>query len=175
MGKYPTVFALDMTPVFVKKLFNASLLRGKFDSHSRKILILEESWLNLIRHMNYTLELKKQPVDGEEITISVPEKYKSCSPTRYRGYVQWKTPAEIIEDRPYLADIAGFDACFLVELVKNNILLGKQIKTKQKIVILMPFLDALLNYRNETLERAKISINPDRSGGSPDQRPSAAS
>lgn len=151
------VFCLDknIDERFILKLFYANLLRGCYESRAKRIEILESSFLELLKHINYNLE--KRLYRFEDDKISVPHYCQELQKPRiYQIEDNWLTATEILSIVPKLKECKGFSIEFINELVDKYILRGKYDKSNKVNVILFPSFKELMKYRNYTLEQNRI-------------------
>lgn len=142
---------------FIVKLYRANLLRGYYDSNHRRFMILEESWLELVKHVNYNLYLQIFPIDGEPIRFSIPPYCLKLSQIRYDLEKNWYTPTELLEEYEKLKDDKIFDITFINQLVHSGLLRGGH-DPKEKItqILVASFIELLL-YRDYILQQNMVS------------------
>lgn len=106
--KYPKIFLVDgFTASFIGLLYDAELLRGQFDRTKRQILILGESFLDLLKHIQYNHLIQATSYLSNEIKFSVPP-YAGCNTIKvWEPGQHWYTPAEILKSYPRLTE-GGF-------------------------------------------------------------------
>lgn len=138
---------------FIGLLFDADLLRGYYDRKKRQTFILEESWLDLLVHMNYNLFLQMQPVNGEPVKFSIPNYCKNPLKMQYDLEKNWYTPSELLEQFEQLKLEKIFTEGFIGELVRKGILRGRYDFGIKCTYILFPSFIELLWYRNYTLKQ----------------------
>jgi len=158
--KYPKIFLEDgFTASFIGLLYDADLLRGKFDRTKRQILILDESFLDLLKHIQYNFLIQATSLPGDEIKFSVPP-YCSCNTVkRWEPGEHWYTPTEILKEYPRLTEDRIFNEHFLSQLAHKNIVRGKFDYTDKCTLILKPSFDELINYRNYVIDQRKFLLN----------------
>jgi len=152
--KYPKIFLEDgFTASFIGLLFDADLLRGKFDRTKRQILILDESFLDLLKHIQYNFLIQATSLPGDPIKFSVPP-YCSCYTIKsWEADKHWYTPTEIFNFYPKLTEDKIFSENFLSQLAHKNIVRGKFEYAEKCTFILKPSFDELLNYRNYVIQQ----------------------
>jgi len=139
------------------KLFRANLLRGYYDSHNKKFMILEESWLEMIKHVNYNLYLQIFPLNDEPIKFSVPTYCNNLKQIRYDLEKNWYTPTELLAEYEKLRDDRIFDIFFIKQLRHCGLIRGgHDPKEKVTIILLASFIELLL-YRDYILQRNMVS------------------
>jgi len=142
---------------FIVKLFRANLLRGYYDSTHRRFMILEESWLEMVKHVNYNLYLQIFPIEGEPIKFSVPTYCNNLNQVRYDLEKNWYTPTELLEEYEKLKYDKIFDVVFIKQLVHCGLIRGgHDPREKVTIVLLASFIELLL-YRDYILQQNMVS------------------
>lgn len=147
----------NFTRKFIIKLFRANLLRGYYDTHGKKFMILEESWLELIKHVNYNLYLQIFPLDSDPIKFSIPSYCPKPTVVRYSLEKNWYTPTEILEEYRQLEQERIFSVTFISQLVHCGLVRGGyDPKEKSTHVLFASFLELLL-YRDYILQQNMVS------------------
>ncbi|MBK6834036.1 MAG: hypothetical protein IPG89_07100 [Bacteroidetes bacterium] len=149
-------FERNITERFLVKLFDAHLLRGQNNRKLKKVEILEESFLELIKHINYNLQIQMYRFSEEK--ISVPNYCEIGNKiTTYSIDKSWYTASEILYEMPAIKYHKIFTVDFINELMDKGMLRGR-IDRSQKVGLILfclPFME-LLKYRNY------IKTKPDR-------------
>jgi len=141
---------------FIVKLFRANLLRGYYDSHNKKFMILEESWLELIKHVNYNLYLQIFPIDTEPIKFCIPPYCGKLAVLPSSLEKNWYTPSELLEEHDKLLTDKIFDITFIRQLVHCGLVRGGY-DPKEKITqVLRPSFIELLLYRDYILQQNMV-------------------
>lgn len=141
----------------IVKLYRAHLLRGYYDPHHKRFMILEESWLEMVKHVNYNLYLQIFPLDGEPIRFSVPTYCNSLTQIRYDLEKNWYTPTELLAEYEKLRDDKVFDIFFIKQLMHCGLIRGGyDPKEKVTTILLASFIELLL-YRDYILRQNMVS------------------
>lgn len=142
---------------FIIKLFRANLLRGYYDSHNKKFMILEESWLDLVKHVLYNLYLQVHQISGEQINFSIPPYCHKTLTIRYNLDKNWYTATELLDEYNQLETDRIFDVAFIRQLVHCGLVRGGY-DPKEKItqILKASFIELLL-YRDYILQQNMIS------------------
>lgn len=141
----------------IVKLFRANLLRGYYDQHYKRFMILEESWLEMVKHINYNLYLQIFPTGDEPIRFSIPTYCHNVGIVRYDLEKNWYTPTELLIEYEKLRDDKIFDIVFIKQLVHCGLVRGGyDPKEKLTIVLLASFIELLL-YRDYILRQNMVS------------------
>ncbi len=153
---YAFCYDKDITERFLVKLFDAHLLRGNTNRKLKKIEILEESFLELLKHINYNLEQYSFRFDGTK--ISVPQYCFEEQKTKIYSNIEnsWYTSSEVIRITEIHANCKCFTVEFLNELVEKFIVRGRYDKSMKVNLILLPSFKELMKYRNYTLKQNQI-------------------
>jgi len=158
--KYPKVFLEDgFSASFVGLLFDADLLRGKYDRTKRQVLILEESFIDLLKHIKYNYLIHANNLPGDEIKFSIPP---YCSYSRilvWEPDKHWYSPTEILNFFPVLTEDKIFNESFVGQLAHKNIVRGKFDYSEKCTLILKPSFDELLKYRNYVVLKKIIPLD----------------
>jgi hypothetical protein len=147
----------NLTRKFIVKLFRANLLRGHYDSVNKRFMILEESWLDLIKHMNYNMYLQIFPVEGEAPRFSVPTYCHHPKYLHFQMERNWYTPTEVLEEYSMLKHEKEFNIRFLRQLVHAGLVRGSYDPKEKIIQILMPSFIELLLYRDYIIQQNLVS------------------
>ena len=143
-------FQRNITERFIVKLFDAHLLRGQTNRKLKKVEILEESFLELLKHINYNLQ--KQMYYSIEEKISVPIYCAIEDGTvRYNLDKSWYTATELLEELKSLKQHKIYTVDFINELMHKGIIRGRYNKTEKIGLILLPSFIELIKYRDYTL------------------------
>ncbi|HXU26374.1 MAG TPA: hypothetical protein VN698_04020 [Bacteroidia bacterium] len=154
--KYPKLFIEDgFTASFIGLLFDANLLRGRYDRTKRQVFILEESFIDLLKHMKYNYLIQANYLPGDEIKFSIPPYCCLTEVVTIKENKHWYTPTEVLELYPKLYQEKIFNESFIGQLVHKNIIRGKFDSTEKCTLILKPSFDELLKYRNYMIEKNK--------------------
>lgn len=147
----------NFTRKFIIKLFRGNLLRGFYNSHFKKFMILEESWLELVKHVNYNLYLQIFPLDDEPIRFSIPTYCNNLNRVRYDLEKNWYTATELLEEYNDLQMDKTFDIVFIRQLVQSGLIRGGY-DPKEKIthILRASFIEFLL-YRDYILQQNMVS------------------
>ena len=155
--KYPTLFIEDgFTSSFIGLLFDANLLRGRYDRKKRQVFILEESFIELLKHIKYNYLIQASKLPGDDIKFSIP---CYCSIPKLIIYdldKYWYTPTELLALYPQLAKEQLFSESFIGQLVHKHVIRGKYDSIEKCTLILKPSFDELLKYRNYLIDKNKI-------------------
>lgn len=158
--KYPKMFLADgFTASFIGLLYDADLLRGEYDRTKRQVLILEESFLDLIKHIQYNHLIEATSYLSDGIKFSIPP-YAACNTIKvWEPGEYWYTPGEILKCYPKLAQGRIFSEHFLSQLANKYIVRGKFDYSDKCTLILKPSFDELINYRNWVVQQKIIPPN----------------
>ena len=144
-------FQRNITERFLVKLFDAHLLRGQNNRKLKKVEILEESFLELLKHINYNLHRQMYHHSKDE-KISVPIYCSIEDKTmRYNLDKSWYTATELLEELKSLKQHKIYTVDFINELMHKGILRGRYDKTDKLGLILLPSFIELIKYRDYTL------------------------
>ena len=140
----------DFTEVFLGQLVDSYILKGRIDRHKRKLLILEESVLVLIKHINYNTYCELIQTEDEPIKYSVPSYCDSFRVSYNVSYEDplWVTPTDLLLEYPKLKELKLFDENFIAQLVHKKILRGKYNYSNKYTLVLSPSFRELHNYIN---------------------------
>jgi hypothetical protein len=160
--KYPKIFLVDgFTASFIGLLYDADLLWGKLDRTKRQVLILEESFLGLLKHIQYNHLIEATSFPGCEIKFSIPP-YAACNTVKtWEAAQHWYTPTEILKAHPKLVSNDIFNANFLSQLAHKYIVRGKFDYNDKCTLILKPSFDELINYRNHVIQQKIVLLKDD--------------
>jgi hypothetical protein len=148
---YNFCFERNITNRFLVQLYDAHLLRGQLDRRLKKTEILEESFLELVKHIHYNLQMQMNLISCEE-KISVPIYCSSQdNSVRYDLDKSWYTATDIMREVPLITQHKMFTISFINELMLKGILRGRYDKTEKIGLILLPSFIELMKYRNYTL------------------------
>jgi hypothetical protein len=143
-------FQRNINERFLVKLFDAHLLRGQTNRRLKKVEILEESFLELLKHINYNLQ--KQMYYSNEEKISVPIYCLIEDNTiRYNIDRSWYTASDLMNELPSIKQHKIYTVDFINELMLKGILRGRYDKTEKIGFILLPSFIELIKYRDYTL------------------------
>lgn len=149
-------FQRNITERFLVKLFDAHLLRGQNNRKIKKVEILEESFLELLKHINYNLQVQMYKFNEEK--ISVPNYCLIENKTTiYSINESWYTASEIIYHTPAIKYHKIFNVEFINELMEKGILRGRIDRSQKIRLILLPSFIELMKYRNHTLNQNQIN------------------
>lgn len=152
-------YARNITEKFLVKLFDAYLLRGQNNRKLKKVEILEESFLELIKHINYNLQIQMYRFNHEK--ISVPNYCEiENKTTEYEIENSWYTASEIIYHMPSIKYHKIFTVEFINELMDKGMVRGRIDRTQKIGLILLPSFLELLKYRNYMLKQNQINDQP---------------
>ncbi len=148
-------FSWDISEKYLIKLCDANLLTGHPNRKLKKHEVLEESFLQLLLHVNYNLEkLKYHTI--EEI-ISVPIYCRQDGKIiRYDMDKNWYSATELIEKIPAIKIYKTYSVEFLNELVNKGVLRGKYDKTEKINYILLASFIELIEFRNYILHQTEL-------------------
>jgi hypothetical protein len=142
-------FQKNITERFLVQLYDAHLLRGQANRTLKKVEILEESFLELVKHIIYNMEMQMR-ISGEE-KISVPCYCSSQDNSiRYDVDTSWYTATDIMRELPSITDNKIYTVSFINELMFKGILRGRYDKTDKIGLILLPSFVELIKYRDYT-------------------------
>jgi hypothetical protein len=156
--KYPDFFKRDKKAFaeFICLLFDVGFLRGYYDRHKRKIFILEESWIDLLKHRNYNLSLQMYNV-SDNPKFSIPPPY--CNDEFPKTYIYDKylyTPTELLKLFEFLKCIPAFTTKFINMLVKTGMVRGNINLTEPYVEVLLPSFIEFLKYRDWVIQKNLI-------------------
>lgn len=150
-------FQHHFTERFMVRLFDAQLVRGQNNRKSKSIVILESSFLELVKHVNFNLQLQMFVMGDEK--ISVPEYCSSIPVSRvYELENAWYTASELIHELTFMKYLTAFSVEFMNELVERGMLRGRHERGQKQILILKPSFIELIYYRNYIIEQNKILL-----------------
>jgi hypothetical protein len=148
-------FDRNITEKFLVKLFDAHLLRGQNNRKLKKVEILEESFLELLKHINYNLQLQMYRFNHEK--ISVPNYCEiENKVTEYSLEKSWHTASEILQEMPAIKYHKIFTVDFINELMDKGMVRGRIDRTQKVGLILLPSFIELLKYRNYMIKQNQI-------------------
>lgn len=148
-------FERNITERFLVKLFDAHLLRGQNNRKIKKVEILEESFLELIKHINYNLQVQMYKFNEEK--ISVPNYCQIENKIIiYSIDKSWYTASEIIHEVPAMRYHKIFTVDFINELMEKGMIRGRMDRSQKVGLILLPSFIELLKYRNYMLKQNQI-------------------
>ncbi len=143
-------FQRNINERFLVKLFDAHLLRGQTNRRLKKVEILEESFLQLLLHINYNLDKQKFNVHDEKIPIPIYCTIEDNT-IRYDMTKNWYTATELMLELPSIKHHKIYTVDFINELMLKGILRGRYDKTEKIGFILLPSFLELIKYRDYTL------------------------
>ena len=143
-------FQRNINERFLVKLFDAHLLRGQTNRKLKKIEILEESFLELLKHINYNLQMQMFNSNAEKILIPIYCVIEDET-IRYNRNRSWYTATELMKELPSIKHHKVFTVDFINELMLKGILRGRYDKTEKLGFILLPSFIELIKYRDYTL------------------------
>lgn len=147
--------ARNITDKFLVKLFDAHLLRGQNNRKLKKVEILEESFLELIKHINYNLQIQMYSFNHEKISVPNYCEMESIG-TIYSIQDSWYTASEIIYQMPDIKYHKIFTVEFINELMDKGMVRGRIDRTQKVGLILFPSFIELLKYRNYMIKQNQI-------------------
>jgi hypothetical protein len=137
---------------FLARLYDAHLLRGKINRKTKKIELLEESWLDLLLLINHNLHSQLIPLNGEPIKIYAPKYYHTLDGKLITDSDKtWYTPSELLNVYDFLEHEKIFTVEFVGSLSDTGILRGHFNNTEKCRHILLPSFNKLLEYREHTI------------------------
>ena|SRR3989344_3473143 len=148
-------FERNITEKFLVKLFDAHLLRGQNNRKLKKVEVLEESFLELIKHINYNLQVQMYRFNSEK--ISVPNYCEMGNQiTTYSLDKSWYTASEIIYHMPTIKYHKMFTVEFINELMDKGMVRGRIDRTQKVGLILLPSFIELIKYHNYMIKQNHI-------------------
>lgn len=152
-------FSRNITEKFLVKLFDAHLLRGQCNRKLKKVEILEESFLELLKHINYNLQVQMYRFNREK--ISVPN-YCEMGDVMMEYDIEnsWYTASEILFQMPELKYHRIFTVEFINELMDKGMIRGRFDRTQKVGLILLPSFVELLKYRNHMIKQNQTECLP---------------
>lgn len=137
---------------FLSRLYDAHLLRGRLNRKTKKVELLEESWLDLLLLINYNLSSQIIPLNGEPIIVYPPKYYHTLTGKLiYDSDKFWYTPTEILSIYKFLEHEKNYTVEFVGDLVDKGIVRGRYDNTEKCYHILLPSFNKLLEYRENTI------------------------
>jgi hypothetical protein len=143
-------FQRNINERFLVKLFDAHLLRGQTNRKLKKVEILEESFLQLLLHINYNLEKQKFHKIDEIILVPIYCKIEDKT-IHYNLDKSWYTATELLNELKSVKQHKMYTVDFINELMHKGILRGRYDKTEKVGFILLPSFIELIKYRDYTL------------------------
>ena len=144
-------FQRNINERFLVKLFDAHLLRGQTNRKLKKVEILEESFLQLLVHINYNLEKKKYHKIDDEILAPIYCKIVDRT-IKYNIDKSWYTATELLNELKSIKHHRIYTTDFINELMHKDILIGRYDKTEKIGFILLPSFIELIKYFYTLLE-----------------------
>ena len=143
-------FQRNINERFLVKLFDAHLLRGQTNRRLKKVEILEESFLELLKHINYNLQMQMYYSNEEKISVPIYCLIEDKT-IRYNIDRSWYTATDLMKELPSIKHHKIYTVDFINELMLKGILRGRYDKTEKIGFILLPSFIELIKYRDYTL------------------------
>lgn len=145
------------TDRFLVRLLDAQLVRGHVNRKSKNVEILESSFLELVKHVNFNLQ--SQMFMTGDVKISVPSYCSDITVKRvYDLENAWHSASELVEEITFHYHYNVFSTEFVNELVERGMLRGRLDKSHKQVLILRPSFIELMYYRNYIIEQNKFFI-----------------
>lgn len=153
-------FQRNINEKFLVRLFDAHLLRGQPNRKLKKVEILEESFLELLKHINYNLQRQMYHSHAEKISVPTYCCTIEDKTIHYNLDKSWYTATELLEEINSLKQHKIYTVDFINELMHKGILRGRYDKTDKTALILLPSFIELIKYRNYTLTQNLFYLPP---------------
>ncbi|MBA2613941.1 MAG: hypothetical protein H0U95_18405 [Bacteroidetes bacterium] len=150
-------FKNNITERVLRSLVDAFLLRARSNRNSKKTEILQESFEQLQRHINYNF-LKRTANIGS--IIPEPEYINKKYKIFYDKSQTWYTPKEILETYPFLKLEKSYTCEFIGDLVQIGMVIGKFQRSEDCFFISLPSFVWLLKYHEFTVSQF-VFLRPD--------------
>lgn len=134
------------------RLFDAFLIRGRGNRNSRKIEILQESFEDLMGHIEYNF-FRRGSKNGDK-PHKIPEYLKHKYGIFYDKELNWYTPSEILKTYYAILKNETYFTCeFIGELVQMGLIIGKYSPKENCYYILLPSFVDLMKLREHSLQQ----------------------
>lgn len=145
------------------RMFDAFLLRGRGNRNSRKIEILQESFEELMAHIEYNFSRRTN--NKANILVKIPEYLKYKYSIYYDKELNWYTPSEILKTYYNILKNEKYFTCeFIGELVQMGLIIGKYAPKEDCYFILLTSFVELMKLREHCVRQYLILPPPDAAG-----------
>ena len=111
---------------FMQHLSAANFLRCRNNNHTKKVEVLEEYLLELIKHIIHVKNVDLKIIQNEFESISVPF-YVTHQRVNYANcHQEWYSPTELKDEFPAIRDNSIFTVEFINDLSINHLVLSKE-------------------------------------------------
>ncbi len=153
-------FINNITERRLVRLFDTFLLRGRGNRKSKKVEILQESFEDIMKHIEYNFY--KRTGNKSDLPVKIPEYLKYKYRIFYDSALNWYTPSEILNTYCDILKNETFFTCeFLGDLVMMGLIVGKYSPRENCYYILLTSFVELMKLREHSVRQYLLLPPPD--------------
>lgn len=145
-------FINNITERRLVRLFDTFLLRGRGNRKSKKVEILQESFEDIMKHIEYNFY--KRTSNKSDLPVKIPEYLKYKYQIFYDSKLNWYTPSEILTTYCDILKNETYFTCeFLGDLVMMGLIVGKYSPRENCYYILLTSFVELMKLREHSVRQ----------------------